>query len=248
VPTSAPAPTQPPTDPEQFICTIVTIPNVEVDYAYPSRNGMSTNSGDGWQFCRDTPDACVEWCKENRFTRGCLGVTSDESNPNFYFPVKNIDESERHSVDGGVLILLNCSGGTWPPTPAPTNYPTVQPGDAKFDIGSCDHLEVTNGGNCVATKSYGNNHDCEIMVLGDFVLDVRDWEVENHSTCNYDYLKLPNGDKFCTNSPQGQSVANGEKMEWHTDYSVTREGWEICAGSARRREEDAEEMVLRRLR
>jgi len=248
-PSEASAPTQEPSEPEHFTCTTVTIPNVEIRNVNPANNGLWEWHEDGsssWQWCRDTPDDCIEWCKANRFTAPCYGVTTDANNPDFYFPIKTIAESERRSVEGGSLVVVECTGGSFPPTPAPTNFPTVDGQQAKFDIGSCDHLEVTENGNCVATKVYGNNHDCEITVIGDFTLDVQEWDVEANGTCRYDYLKLPNGDKFCTDSPQGLAVSNGEKLEWHTDQSVTKDGWKICASSRRRQGAQAA-LILRRL-
>jgi len=123
---------------------------------------------------------------------------------------KLIDHIDEQAGLGDMASELDCGGGV------------------KFAI-NCDHLEITDGGNCVKTKVYGNDHDCIITVNADFALDVKSWAVENHGSCAYDYVQLPNGSKYCTNSPNGQRVTKGQTLKWHTDYSVTEDGWKICA-------------------
>merc|ERR1719273_1656127 len=83
----------------------------------------------GWKMCRETPDECVEWCKANRYTYGCVGVSSWDQSPGFYFPVKEISAAERDNVVGGILITVECTLTENPTDPPanPTDTPTAEP-------------------------------------------------------------------------------------------------------------------------
>lgn len=118
--------------------------------------------------------------------------------------------------------------------------------DPKFDIGTCDQLELTRGGNCVGTTAYGEDHECEFTALGSFTLDVTRWDSPNLPlvpfTCSYENLQFPNGKKYCTHPPDMEVVSKGDKLTWKTEFHTSTHQWEICAGTSapgRRRSEDA---------
>ena len=78
---------------------------------------------------------------------------------------------------------------------------------------------------------YANNQDCVIKQNVPFKLDVRSFDVEYHSGCAYDFLKV-NSEVYCgTQGPHGVTPAAGSELIWHTDISVTRAGFKICAVS-----------------
>lgn len=125
-PLPTPMPTISPTVPDSFDCSVGgTISGQEVRFPWPSTNGLTDSAGQ-WQYCWSNPQPCIEWCMENAFTAPCAGVTSNSQNPNFYFPVKTIDSSQRTSASGGSIVPIECTAGPAPvadPTDAPTNAP-----------------------------------------------------------------------------------------------------------------------------
>merc|ERR1719336_1724217 len=77
--------------------------------------------------------------------------------------------------------------------------------------------------------TYGNDHECTITALKNMEFDVQFFDVEGHWQCAYDWLEV-GGTRYCGDSttPHGIRVSEGEQFTWNTDYSVTRDGWEIC--------------------
>merc|ERR1719336_2964349 len=77
--------------------------------------------------------------------------------------------------------------------------------------------------------TYGNDHECTITALKNMEFDVQFFDVEGHWQCAYDWLEV-GGTRYCGDSttPHGIRVTEGEQFTWNTDYSVTRDGWEIC--------------------
>lgn len=91
---------------------------------------------------------------------------------------------------------------------------------------------VSNDGYCVGRWShnnnvnYGNNENCRITVNGPGTLgpcQIFDTE----SCCD----KVTIGDRqYSGNScPEGAVIEEGSSISWHSDGSVTRQGWEICS-------------------
>jgi len=77
-------------------------------------------------------------------------------------------------------------------------------------------------------NGYGNDEDCTFEFRGDAVLVAEEWDIENHHTCGYDYLKV-DGVKMCNkDSAYSQLVAGTTQFVWHTDVSVPGQGFKIC--------------------
>jgi hypothetical protein len=120
-----------------------------------------------------------------------------------------------------------------------STYAAVPGWNIKSGAGTC-----TIVGDCVvdsggANGNYGNNEFCEIVYLGDSLI-VRDdadeaWGVEYHSTCHYDFLQV-GGNKYCGHRngarafpSAGVQVTGQTTFTWSSDYSVTDEGFKLCA-------------------
>ena len=76
---------------------------------------------------------------------------------------------------------------------------------------------------------YLDNQNCTITNPPAVPISVTSFSVEGHSSgsCAYDHLTV-NGARYCgTDSPDGV-VPDGTPIEWRTDGSVTRAGWELC--------------------
>ena len=97
--------------------------------------------------------------------------------------------------------------------------------------GSC----TVKGDGCVYSDNFGpgqkysDNQDCVIKQSVPFPLVVHSFDVEDHWSCSYDFLKI-NGEVYCgTKVPySGVTPAAGSELVWHTDYSVTLAGFKIC--------------------
>jgi hypothetical protein len=106
-------------------------------------------------------------------------------------------------------------------------------------------LFVVNSGLCTVASdatcfrspnypsNYSNNQWCTITVAAhaQITLSVTAFDVEYHSTCAYDWLKVngPLGQKYCgTYGPEGVQVAAGYPIYFASDYMATRSGFEIC--------------------
>ena len=95
-------------------------------------------------------------------------------------------------------------------------------------------------------QEYSDNQDCFIFQNTQFrsepfPLDVRSFDVEASqvrsfdSRCAYDFLEV-NGVKYCgKEGPQGVTPAARSRLVWHTDWSVSRAGFKICAPRTRYR-------------
>ena len=91
-------------------------------------------------------------------------------------------------------------------------------------------------GQCVRSTGYGgtgysNNEACTINNLPAVPISVTSFSVDANRSSDYrcvrDYLTV-NGARYCgSNSPEG-IVPNGTSIEWRTDSSKTRPGWELC--------------------
>merc|ERR550525_760805 len=122
-PPPTPKPTKSPTIPGGYDCSsTTTIANTEIKWPYSSYNGLTGSDG-SWKYCWNDLNGCLNWCKANRYTAPCFGVTTDAQNPNFYFPVRTVDEAQRESVSGGSLVILECTiiELSEPPTNPPTD-------------------------------------------------------------------------------------------------------------------------------
>lgn len=101
------------------------------------------------------------------------------------------------------------------------------------DVDPDDFFSVTGtgcevNGNCVQSRNYpgvhGNNEYCSVNVLNDAYLTVGStFSVET----GYDHL-LIDGSVMESSSRIPDQIAAGTPFTWSTDYSVTRNGWQIC--------------------
>merc|ERR1719436_135281 len=101
----------------------------QVRNPYTWGNGMEATPGnpDTWKYCYNKA-ACEDWCYARRnATPACAGVTTHSNNPNFYFPVTTITDTE--AVASASISSLDCSD-TSADTPAPTRSPTDSPTDS----------------------------------------------------------------------------------------------------------------------
>ncbi|HHM21278.1 MAG TPA: hypothetical protein ENJ20_04565, partial [Bacteroidetes bacterium] len=122
----------------------------------------------------------------------------------------------------------NCSGGT--------NY-NIDAVDGQT-INTCSGSFFDSGG---ADANHQNNEDYTVTFCSDDGSNIRfdftAFNVENHSNCGYDYLRIYDGTsaaapaiggKYCgTNSP-GTVTASGSCLHfvWHSDGGYTTSGWE----------------------
>jgi hypothetical protein len=141
------------------------------------------------------------------------------------------------SADGASAALTRangaCGGTSTPPPPSPTSAsppPADAPGRFRIISGS-EHCELTDGGRCVtdgANTDYGNNEACVVRADGRMMVTASTFEVENDSSCSYDWIKIGET-KYCGNSgPIGMVLESGETLQWSTDSSVTARGFMIC--------------------
>ena len=77
-------------------------------------------------------------------------------------------------------------------------------------------------------QKYSDNQDCVIKQNVQFQLDVRSFDVEDHYSCGFDFLKV-NGVKYCgsgvTRAPQGATPDAGSELVWHTSNSWSISRW-----------------------
>jgi len=84
-------------------------------------------------------------------------------------------------------------------------------------------------GNCFSNLNHGNSEDCTWVVEGiSGTLEFSQFNVESHSSCNFDYL-LISGTKYCgATAPTNLGVTAGDEIKWHSDGSVTTTGFNVC--------------------
>jgi len=88
--------------------------------------------------------------------------------------------------------------------------------------------DCTVSENCVSTvnwpSAYGNDQECMLTITEDVTVAVdSNFELE----ARYDVLEINNVDiRTATSVPT--SLADGSTIEWSTDRSVTRRGWQLC--------------------
>ena len=86
-------------------------------------------------------------------------------------------------------------------------------------------------GFCFSNLNYGRDEDCTWVVgegVTDGTLEFSQFDVESHSSCDYDYL-LISGTKYCgTTAPTNLVVTAGDEIKWHSDGSEQRTGFNVC--------------------
>ena len=118
--------------------------------------------------------------------------------------------------------------------PLPPSPPT--PSMAVTGLGCA--LVPLAAGQCVRSTGYpvgySENEACTITNPPEVPISVTSFQSEAHwvspegvDRCVFDYLTV-NGVRYCgTVSPEGV-VPDGTPIEWRTDDSVSKEGWELC--------------------
>ena len=91
-------------------------------------------------------------------------------------------------------------------------------------------------------QNYENRKDCQVTIRfaeGQRVaIQFEAFDIESHSSCSWDYLKVRDGDnansnligsKLCGSSNPGviESTGNSMTLQFHTDGSVTKTGFKI---------------------
>ena len=107
---------------------------------------------------------------------------------------------------------------------APTNLPLFTVVAGKEFCGIDSQGCVTDG-----FGAYGNHEDCKIQANVDLKASAASFHLENGGTCAYDYIEI-HGERYCGSAapPSNVAMAREDIMTWHTDVSVTRDGFVIC--------------------
>eukprot|EP00965_Chrysotila_dentata_P055019 1825489-Pleurochrysis_carterae.AAC.26 len=130
----------------------------------------------------------------------------------------------------GRLLQFPEQGPLPSPSPDPSPTPTLESQFFVIQSGPCT---ISSNGNCVRSpyypKPYGENETCKIVVKVPIVLDVIAFDVENHTSCEYDALRLNNQSYCGTAGPVG--VPAQGLITWQSDLSVNGQGWELCVPS-----------------
>jgi PKD repeat protein len=109
-------------------------------------------------------------------------------------------------------------------------------------VTTCGAMFYDSGGH---DQDYGNNEDFVMTFLPEFeganiIVEFLSFDVEFHSNCNYDWLKIYNGattnapliGTYCgTNSPgtiEADNATGALTFHFQSDFSVTRPGWEAA--------------------
>merc|ERR1711865_815685 len=80
----------------------------------------------------------------------------------------------------------------------------------------------------ITPVDYATDIDCDFDFIGNGVLHNTEFSLEPHATCDWDYLKV-NGKKYCgTNLPSTVDVVGSTPFKFHSDYSVSDRGFQIC--------------------
>ena len=81
---------------------------------------------------------------------------------------------------------------------------------------------------------YGNNQDCSINFVCPtdqfVVVDVKLFNIEPHSSCDYDYLSI-DGEKTCGLANPVISTYNKEiEISFHSDFETRKDGFKLHLG------------------
>jgi len=80
----------------------------------------------------------------------------------------------------------------------------------------------------ITPVDYATDIDCDFDFIGNGVLHNTEFSLEPHATCDWDYLEV-NGKKYCgTNLPSTVAVVGSTPFKFHSDYSVSDRGFQIC--------------------
>jgi hypothetical protein len=140
-------------------------------------------------------------------------------------------EAWPHLTDG--VILAGDAGGPGGSHRRLTAQWTMTSG------GSFCALSTDGAGNpCVQDTSgnYGNDEECSFTLETDGATLFRtEWGVEAEPSCNYDYLQVNGGTKYCgatsatTAFPASMAVSGTTAFTFSSDYSTNGVGFKICA-------------------
>jgi len=109
-----------------------------------------------------------------------------------------------------------------------------------FSLKDGDDCEITNDGACFQSKNYprdyANHGACTINILKSVTLEVVEFEVEGHATCDYDDLTV-NDNKYCGTPtdntdkrlPTETKVTADQEIKWKSDGTTREIGFKICA-------------------
>jgi len=124
-----------------------------------------------------------------------------------------------------------------PPFGRALTYAALEESDVFAIESGSTGCKLSGNGQCVRTSNYGsgskydNNERCVVMAKQSISVSATFFDVEP----SYDKVRLPlGGTTFFTGStgPVDVPLNAGERFEWTSDGSVTRQGFEICKNAA----------------
>ncbi|MCB2219725.1 MAG: PKD domain-containing protein [Bacteroidetes bacterium] len=147
-----------------------------------------------------------------------------------------------YNTEGTYDVTLTVTKGSSSDIITKTDYITVAPPVFIMQNGSvttCQGTFYDSGG---PSASYSNNEDYVYTIYpstagAQIEVNFTEFSVESHSSCNYDYLNIYDGDntsagligQYCGNNSPGLVVASNPTgaltFEWHSDVSLTYPGW-----------------------
>jgi len=92
---------------------------------------------------------------------------------------------------------------------------------------------LSDDGRCVTDGpgDYMNSESCSVIAQRDFLLVSASYDVEN----DYDWLAV-NGVPYPRprfwRGPDGITLHTGDVLSWHSDSTINRRGWKVCANHA----------------
>ena len=136
-----------------------------------------------------------------------------------------------------LLLLAAVGAAAANPPPSVQQDPPIQlddaPAAARSDL-TCGSHTLTEGSYTISSpnhpSNYDNNYDCTYDLTAEagvssFYIECSAFDVELQYTCAYDWLKIDSV-KFCGSSGPAVSQAGPMTIEFHTDYSIVRAGFQ----------------------
>ncbi|KAF0287243.1 Cubilin [Amphibalanus amphitrite] len=119
--------------------------------------------------------------------------------------------------------------------PPPESDPTILfgVGAARSELGCGSHT-LTAGTYTIKSPNYpanyGNNVDCAYNLapgadVTSFKVECSAFNLESHSSCNYDWLMV-GGAKYCGTTGPSVTKVGALELSFHSDYSVTSTGYQ----------------------
>ena len=95
-------------------------------------------------------------------------------------------------------------------------------------LSGSQYCSLYNGGSCVGNEPYHNNERCNITALQPLYATAHRFDTESF----FDYLSIGRTRYSGSMGPTNVRMRANDNMTWHTDGSVTDDGWYICGTSS----------------